>query len=96
MKFTEKDLDRLKDFLDAHTGEEAVDALIAKVDEAFDDGIKEWAKKYAISSMLGSTISGVSGLEVVYNTLIIGMYLGARMQKDKAEYMTVFLKFLNT
>lgn len=89
MKFTEEDLERIKELTRAHTSPEALDSLSRDVDEAFDAEIKEWVKKYSVSSLLGSAISGISATDVVYSTFMLAMYIGARMQRNKAEFLTV-------
>lgn len=94
IKLTARDLDRIKEFIKAHNSPEDSDKLSDAVEKAFDSEIQDWAKGYAVTSSLGAAAMGMSGLELLYNTLIIGLYLGARMQQGKDNQMTVFLKFM--
>jgi hypothetical protein len=94
IKLTIEDLQKVQDLATPSGDEEDINRLVLEVDACCDETIKDWAKKYAVSSLLGSAMTGAGPLELLYNTLIIGMYMGARMQEGKTEQtMTVRLQF---
>jgi hypothetical protein len=74
--------------------EAEIDRMVMEVDNACDLEVKAWAKKYAVNTMLSSLLTGATPMEMIYQSMLIGLYMGARMQEGKSEQtMTVRLQF---
>jgi hypothetical protein len=97
IKLTIEDLETLQsEFADVNKEdvEAEIDRMVMEVDNACDREVKAWAKKYAANTMLSALLTGATPMEMVYQSMLIGLYMGARMQEGKSgQTMTVRLQF---
>lgn len=96
---TREDLEKIgiSQGYDEQAALEFMSTLLSEMDVAFDPAVEAWMKGTVVSSVIKATELGANPIQLYYELLAMGMFLGAKMQSNKGpEEMTLKLLHYHT